>query len=271
LDTFDIVHLIIAIVMLSILVYLVFTLSSLFLFLSWNNLAFYIRRIFIFSDTKQKLKAIREYDAIYIYGAFFLIFSGMILCFIIILYLDFISMFWSGWNALASIISTLERGEMNYTCSFGISYQTVKCEVFASINRGMFILLVQFLKWMQDSFSLNNGFNIFKIGSTLSLFYFTFLTIFRVELFYTILRRGFNNLLLLFYATVYSLHAIHNWRDIVVNAPNDEPSVVNVNDEAEDAYDGAHAMPFDATADIVVARRVTRHSGGGGGSSSRKN
>jgi len=237
-------------------------------FFSWKHLAFYVRRIFIFTDTKQKLKSIREYDDIYIYGAFVIVFLGVISIFVTISYVDFVPIFWYSWNAFTSLISALEKGEMNYTCSFGISFQTVKCEVFGAVNRALFYLMVQFFKWLQDSFSPSAGFNIFKILSSISFFYYAIMSLFYFEFFYVVLRRGFNNFVLFFYATVYSLHAIHNWREIVMNVPDDQPSVVNVNDEAEDAHDGAHALP----ADIPVAksylpltngRRSGRNSGGG--------
>jgi hypothetical protein len=218
--------------MMELLIYGLVTVVGLVGFVSWKDIIGYQRRIFIFTETKQKLKAIRAYDAIYLYlaGAFFT--SAIISSFAAMVYFDVIGVCHNSWISFTTLLSALEKGELNYTCSFGISFQSVKCEVFSSINRGLFYLVMHFLKWLQDSFSPSNGINPFKILSSLSFFYYLLTSVIHVEVLYVIIRRGTNNTIYLFYSLVYSLHAIHNWREIVVNV-SDEPAVAAENEEVQ--------------------------------------
>lgn len=224
--------------MLELLVYGFLTVVGLVGFVAWKDLVSYQRRIFIFTETKQKLKAIRGYDNIYLYLAaaiFVLAIGGS---FSAMIYFDIIGVCQNSWTSFTTLLSSLEKGELNYTCSFGISFQSVKCEVYSSVNRGLFYLVMHFLKWLQDSFSPSNGINPFKILSSLSFFYYLLTSVVHVEVMYVILRRGANNAIHLFYSVVYALHAIHNWRDIVVNV-TDEPVVAAENEEVQNPRDNA--------------------------------
>lgn len=175
--------------------------------------------------------------------------------FFAMIYFDMMGICQSSWTSLVILLSALEKGELNYTCSFGISFQTVKCEVFSSFNRGLFYLVMHFLKWLQDSFSPSNGLNPFKILSSLSFFYYLLTSVIHVEVIYVIVRRGANNAIHLFYSVVFVLHAIHNWRDVVLNV-TDEP-VVNAENEDVHTRDNTivNASIISHTPDRTTRRR----------------
>ena len=234
------------------LIYGLVTVFGLVSFIAWKDLVGYQRRIFIFTETKQKLKAISNYDSIYLYLATGILSSLIIGLFVGLVYSDAIGVCQNSWSWFTTLLSALEKGELNYTCSFGISFQSVKCEVFSAMNRGLFFVVMQFLKWLQDSFSVANGINPFKILSSLSFFYYLISSVIHVEVLYVILRRGANNAIYLFYSVVYALHAIHNWRTIVVNV-SDEPVVSAENEEVQNPRD--NAIVTSQTPDRTSSRR----------------
>lgn len=198
--------------------------------LSWKEIGTYVRRIFVFTDTKQKLKALREYDAAYLYVAGGIWIVTVTACLALTVYVDVVTLTWNTVSSAAALVQALEKGELNYTCSFGLSFQAIKCEVFASVNRGLFYLTMQFLKWLQDTFSAAQGINPFKIASSLSLFYYVLASVLRVEVGFVLLRRSVNNAICLFCATVYALHAVHCWSDIVQHV-SDEDTTANAFEE----------------------------------------
>lgn len=221
--------------MLVILSYLVLTSFCFFYFVAWKELDVYLRRCFVFTNTKQKLKAIREYDNIYLYMAGAIMTAGAIFIFGLSYYFQVVTIAYNYGISFGSMISSLEKGELNYTCTFGISFQSVKCEIYSSINRAAFYVITHFLKWLQETFSMSAGLNPFKILSSLSLFYQILTASIHPDVFYVIIRRAFNNLVHLFYMIVYACHAIHNWRQIVQNVQDDTIPV----DESNEVNDGA--------------------------------
>lgn len=220
-----------SIMLLGVLVYSVATLLVFTYIFAWKNMDYFLRRIFIFTNTKQKLKAIREYDDIYLYSAGLIIVLGSISLLGIAIYFDLPSSANELWTSLITIISSLERGNLVYQCSFGLTFQSLKCSIISAVNNSIFYLVTKFLSWMHDAFTLTN-FNPFHLASTISFYYYFAARFFGPEMFYIIIRRAVNNFIVLFHAIVSALYAIHNWKDIVMKVPDD---AVDVADDDGDA------------------------------------
>ena len=231
---------------------LVFVLGSLLSLMSWKDVGSTLKRVLVTVDTKKKLKTISDYDYRY-----FLLAASILLGFVLML---LYAMYENGvidyslslWRYLLDFFVSLDKNETQYTCSFGMSYQAVKCEVFTSINRSILYTVVQFSKCIQDAFSYNS-FNFFKLMSVFALGYNSVNSfVSRINLF-EVCKRSLNNSIILFYSLVFGLHAIHHWRDIVKAVKEGDKDVpdkdVAANKDVTDEVDAA--VPCVIVADMI--------------------
>ena len=173
-----------------------------------------IKKPFLYSDTIRSLKVISYYHSGYFVSA--AIFIGFFLSFLCskLPISDFFGFLASTWNTIGVFITRLEKNEYTYQCHFGLSFQTVRCEIYGNINRMFLLGCYQGLKYMQESFSYSD-FNLFRILG----FFFTLNGVIRKVVKnvrpYRMMKKTANNVIVIGSVIVQAMYTLHNWREIV--------------------------------------------------------
>lgn len=212
--------------------------GAVIILMAWKDVGVTLKKVLISVDTKRKLKAISEYHYVYFFTASAILIGTAVTVVYKVSEYRVLNLLSSFTHSLMDFVLSLEKGETQYTCSFGMSFQAVKCEVYTCVNRSIFYGVMQFCKYIQDAFSFHS-FNPFKLFSVLALVYNCIHSIFsRINLF-AICKRSLNNSILLFYSLVFGLHAVHHWRDIVRNVSEEERDLPEEDDVITAVFRGS--------------------------------
>lgn len=166
------------------------------------------------NHTKRCIRSISFYHSGYFiaFGIFVALFCSFL--FSMLQHLDFIGSVSSFWNIFLDFLRRLENNEYTYQCSFGLSFQAVRCEIYGNINRMFLLGSFQCLKYMQESFSYSD-FNVFR-----ALGFLAFVNTLTRQIIssirpYRMSKLIINNAIIIAVYSIRTIYSVYNWREVV--------------------------------------------------------
>ena len=166
------------------------------------------------NHTKRCIRNISSYHSGYFVA--FLIFVAFFCSFLYSMcrHLDFVGSVSSFWDTFLNFLRRLENNEYTYQCSFGLSLQALRCEIYGNINRIFLLGSFQCLKYMQESFSYSD-FNIFRALGFLAFVNTLLRQIISSIQPHKISKLIINNGIILSVYSIQTIYSVYNWREVV--------------------------------------------------------